>query len=71
MDIIVNQSLIVGKSFLSKDIVAGISAVPIENKEQIVAANGLFLIGQIGAANAELMPTITSTSRSSGQDYAT
>lgn len=69
MDIIINQSLVVGSSYLSKDIVAGTLAIPVENKEQFVAANGLCVIGIIGAANAELIANITSTSTSSGQDY--
>lgn len=60
MDIIVNQSLIVGKSFLSKDLVAASTSIPVENTEQFVVANGLALIGMVGAANAELVPVISS-----------
>lgn len=60
MDIIVNQSLIVGKSFLSKDLVASSTSIPVENTEQFVVANGLALLGMVGAANAELVPVISS-----------
>lgn len=65
MDIIVNQSLVVGKSFLSKDIVVGTTVIPVENTEQFVTANGLMLIGMIGASNAELLATLSSKTTSS------
>jgi hypothetical protein len=68
MDIIVNQSLIVGQSYLSKDITAT-STLPVENTEQFVTANGLVLIGMVGASNAELVSVLsfkTATSLSLG-----
>lgn len=61
MDIIVNQSLIVGSSYLSKDVVAATLAIPTENTEQFVAANGLILLGMVGASNAELITTFSKT----------
>lgn len=64
MDIIVNQSLVVGKSYLSKDVVAGTLAFPVENTEQFTVANGLMLLGQIGSANAELIPILSSKTAS-------
>lgn len=65
MDIIVNQSLVTGKSYLSKDIASGTTVFPIENTEQIVTANGLLLFGAIGAQNAELIATISSKTATS------
>jgi len=65
MDIIVNQSLIVGTSYLSKDIVVGTTVIPVENTEQFVTANGLMVIGIVGAANAELLATLSAKTASS------
>jgi len=62
MDITINQSLIVGQSYLSKDIVVNTSSgvFAVENTEQFTTAGGLVLFGMIGAANAELLPVISS-----------
>jgi len=60
MDIIVNQSLVVGSSYLSRDHVANSNVFSIENTEQFTTANGLVVFGMIGTSNAELMPTISS-----------
>lgn len=64
MDIIVNQSLVTGTNFLSKDFNSGTTVFSIENTEQFVVANGLFLVGMIGASNAELIPVINSKTAS-------
>ena len=76
MDIIVNQSLVIGTSYLSKDIVVGTTVLPIENTEQFVTANGLIVLGMVGSANAELIATLSSKTASSitvpatGNQYA-
>lgn len=60
MDIIVNQALVVGSSYLSKDQVAASTIFSVENTEQFTTANGLVVFGMIGSANAELIATISS-----------
>ena len=60
MDITVNQSLVVGSSYLSKDYIAGTTSFTVENTEQFVAANGLVVFGMIGATNAELISVLSS-----------
>lgn len=60
MDIIVNQSLVVGTSYLSKDIIATSTSIPVENTEQFTTANGLVLLGMVGSSNAEVVPVIFS-----------
>lgn len=62
MDILINQSLVVGSSFLSKDLVAGTAAITVENSEQFTTANGLIVIGQIGTPNCELITVLSSKS---------
>lgn len=60
MNIVINQSLITGTTFLTSDITASTSALPVRNSEAFVTANGLLLIGEIGSPNAELIPVISS-----------
>lgn len=64
MDILVNQSLVVGSTYLSKDIQSGTTAIAVENSEQFTTANGLIVIGQIGSPNCELVTTLSSKSAS-------
>lgn len=61
MDIIVNNSLVLGQTYLSKDIVSGSLPLSVENTEQFVTANGLVVIGSIGSVNAELVQTFSKT----------
>lgn len=60
MDITVNQSLVVGSTYLSKDYVAASTSFTVENTEQFTAANGLVVFGMIGTSNAELIPVLSS-----------
>jgi len=60
MNISINQSLVTGQSFLTADIAAGVTAIPVKNSETFTTANGLLLIGEIGSGNAELVASITS-----------
>lgn len=60
MDIIVNQSLVVGSTYLSRDHVANSNVFSVENTETFTTATGLVVFGAIGSSNAELMPTISS-----------
>ena len=60
MDILVNNSLIVAQTNLTKDLVAGTLAIPVDNSEQFVNANGLIVIGQIGSPNCELITVLSS-----------
>lgn len=60
MNISINQSLIVGQSFLTADIAAASTSIPVKNTETFTVANGLFVIGEIGSGNAELVASITS-----------
>lgn len=59
MDITVNQSLVIGSTWLSKDVVAGSSSFTVENSETFTTANGLLVIGQIGSPNAECINVIS------------
>lgn len=61
MDIVVNNSLIIGQTYLSKDTVAGVLPITVENSEQFVAANGLVVVGAVGTVNAELISTFSKT----------
>jgi hypothetical protein len=60
MDITVNQSLVVGSTYLSKDYIAASTSFTVENTEQFTAANGLVVFGMIGTSNAELIATLSS-----------
>lgn len=65
MDIIVNQSLVVGSSYLSRDHISNSNVFAVENTEQFTVDNGLVVFGMIGTSNAELMPTISSKTTTS------
>lgn len=65
MDIIVNQSLVVGSTYLSRDHIVNSNVFSVENTEQFTSANGLVVFGMIGSSNAELMPTISSKTSTS------
>lgn len=60
MNIVINQALVTGQTFLTADIAASTTSLPVKNSEAVTVANGLLLIGAIGAANAELIATISS-----------
>lgn len=62
MDITVNQALVVGTTFLSKDFSSGTTAFTVENTEQFTTANGLVVFGMIGSPNAELISVLSSKS---------